>query len=132
VPESGFGRVALFRPVRWDFFYDEIGQATIKLVRRLIELRRQLPQLRGGEHFFYNDPGRYQSRSVLLFSRRIGDDVTLVALNFGDHDQTVPFTFELGGKYREELHGHDLSDVTPGQERWITVASNYGRIWTRT
>jgi maltooligosyltrehalose trehalohydrolase len=50
VPESGFGRVALFRPVRWDYFYDEIGQSTIKLVRRLVALRRQLPQLQRGEH----------------------------------------------------------------------------------
>jgi maltooligosyltrehalose trehalohydrolase len=131
VPDSGFGRVALLRPVRWDYFYDAIGRSAIGLVRKLIALRNRLPQLRRGEHFFHNDAARYQSRQVLIFSRRIGDDVTVVALNFGDQDQTVPFTFELGGKYREELHGHDLADVVGGQEAWITVPSNYGRIWTR-
>jgi hypothetical protein len=29
----------------------------------------------------------------------------------------VPFTLELGGNYREELHGHDLTDVAAGHER---------------
>ncbi|MFP5318098.1 MAG: alpha-amylase family glycosyl hydrolase [Acidimicrobiia bacterium] len=132
VPESGFGRVALFRPVRWDYFYDSIGRSAIWLVRRLVALRRQLPQLRAGDHFFFNDRSRYQDRQVLLFTRRLGNDLTVVALNFGDADQTVPFTFDVAGKYREELHGHDLGDVAAGQERWVTVPSNYGRIWTRT
>ena len=132
VPESGFGRVALFRPVRWDYFYDHIGRSAISLVRKLVALRRDLPQLRQGDHFFYNDRGRYQDRQVLVFSRRIGDDLTVVALNFGEADQTVPLTFDVGGKYREELHGHDLTDVAGGQERWLTIPSNYGRIWTRT
>lgn len=44
----------------------------------------------------------------------------------------MPFAFDVGGKYREELHGHDLADVAAGEERWLTVPSNYGRIWTRT
>lgn len=132
VPESGFGRVALFRPVRWDYFYDTIGRSAVSLVRKLVALRRDLPQLRTGDHFFYNDRGRYQDRQVLVFSRRIGEELTVVALNFGESDQTVPFTFDAGGKYREELHGHDLGDVAAGQEKWLPVPSNYGRIWTRT
>lgn len=131
VPDSGFGRVALFRPVRWDYFYDPIGSATIALVRKLVALRNRLPQLRRGAHFFHNDPSRYQDRRVLVFSRTLGDNFTTIALNFGDEDQTVPLAFEIGGKYREELHGHDLEAV-PGQETWLTVPSNYGRIWTRT
>jgi maltooligosyltrehalose trehalohydrolase len=132
VPESGFGRVALLRPVRWDYFYDPVGRATIGLVRKLVALRNQLPQLRRGDHFFHNDVGRYQGRQVLVFTRRLGDDLTVVALNFGNQEQTVPFRFELGGKHREELHGHDLTDVAAGQESWLTVPGNYGRIWTRT
>ena len=132
VPDSGFGRVALFRPVRWDYFYDPIGRSAISLLRKLLTLRQQLPQLRQGEHYFHNDRSRYQDRGVLMFSRRRGDDLTVVALNFGDSDQTVPFTFDRDGKYREELHGHDLTDVAAGQEKWLTIPSNYGRIWTRT
>ena len=30
VPESGFGRVMMFRPGRWDFYYDEVGGSVIK------------------------------------------------------------------------------------------------------
>ena len=133
VPDQGWGRVMLFRPVRWDYFYDAVGQTLVNLVRKLIKLRHRLPQLRQGDHFFYNDHDRYQSRDILVFSRRLGDDFTLVALNFGTEDQTVPFTFPLGGDYVEELHGLDnLRGVTAGHELCITVPSHYGRIWTRT
>ena len=34
VPDDGLGRVMVFRPVRWDFFYDEAGRALIWLVPR--------------------------------------------------------------------------------------------------
>ncbi|MCU0572622.1 MAG: alpha-amylase family glycosyl hydrolase, partial [Syntrophobacteraceae bacterium] len=37
VPEAGWGRVMLFRPVRWDYFYDPIGKTVIRLVRRLLK-----------------------------------------------------------------------------------------------
>jgi len=130
VPDSGFGRVALLRPVRWDYFYDPVGRSVSGLVRSLVALRRRLPQLRRGDHHFHNSASRYQDHGVLVFTRALDGDETVVALNFGDEDQTVPFTFARGGKYREELHGHDLSDVEAGHESWLTVPSNYGRIWT--
>jgi len=130
VPDSGFGRVALLRPVRWDYFYDPVGRSVSALVRTLVALRHRLPQLRQGDHFFHNDRARYQGQGVLVFSRRLGDDETVVALNFGDGDRTAPFTFSRSGKYREELHGHDLSDVVAGQDSWLTVPGNYGRVWT--
>jgi maltooligosyltrehalose trehalohydrolase len=130
VPPSGWGRVMLFRPVRWDYFYDAIGKRVIWLVRRLLQIRRQV-QFRQGEHYFYNDYGRYQSKGVLLFSRAAEQSFSLVALNFSDESQSVPFVFPLGGNYREELHGQqDL--IVPGAEaeEWITIPSNYGCIWT--
>lgn len=130
VPDTGMGRVAMFRPVRWDYFYTPVGKSTVRLVRSLIKIRRSSPQLRKGDHFFYNDPDRYQSKNVLLFSRSLGDAFSLVALNFGDQDQTVPFTFQVGGDYVDELHGQDRFRAEPGREISITVPSNYGRIWT--
>jgi maltooligosyltrehalose trehalohydrolase len=130
IPYEGFGRVALFRPVRWDYFYDEVGRSMLWLVRSLLALRRGGVQFRRGDYYFHNHYDRYQSRRVLLFSRSHGEDFSLVALNFGDEDQTVPFTFPVGGHYREELHGLDLQDVAAGSETSLTVPSNYGRIWT--
>lgn len=132
LPGSGTGRVMVWRPVRWDYFYDDIGRSVLGLVRKLLGLRREREQFRRGDHFFYNDWNLYQSRGVLLFSRRLGDAFSLVALNFGDEDQTVPFRFPLAGHYREELHGGDnLSGVSTDAQVPLTIPSHYGRIWTR-
>jgi maltooligosyltrehalose trehalohydrolase len=131
IPEQGLGRVLMFRPVRWDYFYDSIGKNIIVLVRKLIKLRRDRPQFRSGEHFFYNHHDRYQSKNVMLFSRTDGNSFSLIALNFGDQQQMVPFTFPFSGDFREELHGLDnLSGIIAGEDLWLTVPSNYGRIWT--
>lgn len=131
IPDSGWGRVMLFRPVRWDYFYDSIGKRTVTMVRSLTRLRRDSPQFRNGDHFFYNHHDRYQSKNVLLFSRRLENRYSLVALNFGDQEQWVPFTFPLNGNYREELHREDnLNGVANTEERWLRIPGNYGRIWT--
>jgi maltooligosyltrehalose trehalohydrolase len=75
-------------------------------------------------------PGR-STAGGLLFSRRLGERYSLVALNFSDHDQAVPFTFPVSGEYREELHRLDgLHGVVDSAARLMTIPSNYGRIWT--
>ncbi|BAZ49218.1 hypothetical protein NIES4103_18290 [Nostoc sp. NIES-4103] len=133
LPDQGFGRVMLLRPVRWDYFYDPIGQKVIALVRKLIQLRRQQSQFTEGEHFFYNNYDRYHSKNVLLFSRKHGNKFSLVALNFGDSDQSVPFWFPIAGDYQEELHNeNNLIGVPSYSEYWVKIPSNYGRIWTVT
>ena len=73
--------------MRWDYFYDPVGKAVITLVRKLIKLRRQQPQFRYGEHFFYNHYENYQSKQVLLFHRKYSLHFSLVALNFSDYTQ---------------------------------------------
>ena len=59
-------------------------------------------------YYFFNDWDRYQSRGVLMFARYDGARYTLVAINTGDTDQTVPFWFPIAGSYVEELHGGGL------------------------
>src|SRR5262249_37254841 len=131
VPDSGLGRVMMFRPVRWDFFYDDYGKSIISLVRSLLRIRRNGPQFQSTDYFFYNDWGQYQSRGILLFSRSDAQRFSLVAINFTDTDQSVLFRFPRAGSYREELHGSDnLSGLAVNEERWINVPSNYGCIWT--
>jgi maltooligosyltrehalose trehalohydrolase len=124
------GRVALFRPVRWDYFYDPVGKAAVSLHRRLIALRRRREHLRKGEHYFFNDYERYQSRRLLVYSRSSAGGYSLIGLNFGSQDQTVPLRFERSGHYREELHGGELGHLSANEEKWVTLPSNYGRIWT--
>jgi len=134
VPPGGLGRVMLLRPVRWDYFYGDVGRSTVGLVRRLISLRRQTPELRNGDHFFYNDWGRYQSRGLLLFSRSRVDQFTLVALNFSDADQIVSFWFPTSGDYRELIHGSandQLTSVAANTEISLHIPSNYGRVWRK-
>ncbi|HCA26146.1 MAG TPA: alpha-amlyase [Betaproteobacteria bacterium] len=130
VPQQGWGRVMMFRPVRWDYFYDPVGQATVSLVRTLLGLRGRQPQFRHGDHFFYGDHD-YLSKNLMFFSRRQGNRYSLVALNFGDTAQTALFAFPLSGDYREELHGNDgLQGIAAGRPRPLTIPSNYGRIWS--
>ena len=135
VPPAGFGRVMLFRPVRWDYFYDDIGTRTVGLVRRLLRLRRQRAEFRAGQHFFYNDWSQYQSRGLLLFSRATDNAFSLVALNFSDENQTVPFWFPTAGTYAEQLQGNasDLLQNVPAlTATTLAIPSNYGRIWSRS
>ena len=131
VPGTGMGRVRVFRPMRWAYFYDEAGRHTIGLIRRLAALRKAGSQFRRGGHYFHNHYDHYQSKSVMLFSRQDAAAFSLIALNFSDAEEVVPFTFPLAGDYREELHGLDnLAGVRAGETRNLTIPSNYGRIWT--
>ena len=132
LPDFGAGRVGLLRSLRWDFFYDGPGQDVIALVRKLLRIRKTRAQIRRGAYFFFNDWDRYQARGVLMFARYDGPQYTLVAINTGEVDQTVPFWFPIGGNYIEEIHGGalNLSAIVPLQETPITIPSHYGRIWT--
>jgi 1,4-alpha-glucan branching enzyme len=129
VPESGLGRVLLLRPLRWDYFYDTPGKNLVKLTRNLVSLRKNCAELRRGSHYFYSDYERYLSRGVLLFHRETDDAMSLIAVNFTDAEQAVPFRFSRTGSYVEQLHGQDNFVATEREERWLTIPSNYGRIW---
>lgn len=135
IPDGGVGRVMLFRPVRWDYFYDDTGKLAVGLVRRLVHVRKQYPEFQYGDHYFYNQWDQYQSRGLLLFSRSTGNRFSLVALNFTDSDQTVPFWFPQDGNYQELLNGQPgdiLSGVIANNPVQLSIPSNYGGIWSRT
>ena len=132
LPDFGAGRVSLLRPLRWDFFYDVPGQQLVQLVRKLLRIRRNRAHLRQGAYFFFNNWDRYLRAGVLLFARYSGPQYSLIAVNTGDTDHTVPFWFPIGGDYIEELHGGalDLQGIVPLHETALTIPSHYGRIWT--
>ena len=131
IPEQGLGRVLMFRPVRWDYFYDTAGREILGLVRKMIRLRKRLVELRRGGHYFYNDFSSYQSKGILLFSRHLNNRYTLVALNFGTEDQKISFSFPRSGDYMEKLHGRDnLYGIIAGSDCNLLIPSNYGRIWS--
>jgi maltooligosyltrehalose trehalohydrolase len=132
LPDVGEGRVAILRPLRWDYFYDGSGQPIVALVRKLLRIRRERAHIRHGTYFFFNDWDRYHARGVLMFARYEDTRYTLVAVNTGDMDQTVPFWFPIAGNYVEELHGGalNLNNIPALQEVALTIPSHYGRIWT--
>lgn len=130
VPERGFARIGVMRPMPWELFYDEQGRSIIGLVRKLARVRRAHAELQHGDYYFYNDWDRYQSKGVLLFSRSTNEQFSLVALNFTDGDVDVPFWFPRAGSYREQLHGADDFTLAANEQRWLRVPSNYGRVWT--
>jgi maltooligosyltrehalose trehalohydrolase len=134
LPDRGLARTMLLRPVRWDYFYDDIGKTNVRLVRKLIALRRQNAEYREGQHFYYQHWERYQSKGVLMFSRFTNNNFSLVALNFSDAEQTVPFWFPVAGDYAESLHGNaaDFLQNVPALTEWtLKIPSNYGRIWRK-
>ena len=130
VPERGYARIGLMRPVRWEFFYDEDGRHVLGLVRRLTRLRRDHDEFSTGSYYFHNDWARYQSRGILLFSRQTNQRYSLVALNFTDQEQRVMFAFPITGSCTEQLHGQDNFQAFANETRTLVVPGNYGRIWT--
>jgi maltooligosyltrehalose trehalohydrolase len=132
LPDSGLGRVLLLRPLRWDYFYDTAGKTLIGLTRSLLSLRKNCKELRRGSHYFHNDYERYLSRGILLFQRENSGAISLIAINFTNTEQRVPFVFSHAGNYTEQLHNEDNFIVGEGETRWLIIPSNYGRVWRST
>lgn len=130
IPDRGFARIGVVRPMPWELFYGTEGRSILRLVRKLTKLRRESPHLQTGDYVFYNHWDNYQSKGVLLFSRSEGSRTSLVALNFTDEDATIPVTFATAGSYRESLHDQDNFTVAAGETKKLGVPSNYGRVWT--
>ena len=131
IPNEGYGRVMLYRPVRWNYFYDIEGQPIIRLVRKLMKIRRGGAQFTDGDHYFYNDYSNFNSKGLLAFSRQLGITFSLVVLNFTDQSQSTSFVFPTSGNYTEQIEGtRNLPGVVSGSARDLTIPSNYGCIWT--
>jgi len=108
IPTSGDARVMVYRPVRWNYFYDTDGQ-----------------------HYFYNDDANFNFKGLLAFSRQLGSTFSLVVVNFTNQTQTASFAFPITGNYAEQIEGtQNLNGVVAGAPQPLAVPSNYGCIWT--
>ncbi len=132
IPPEGYGRVMVYRPVRWNYFYDTDGQPIIRLVRKLTKIRRGGAQFTEGDHFFYNDDNNFNFKGLLAFSRQLNNAFSLVVVNFTDQPQTASFTFPVAGDYVEQIEGtQNLHGVVAGVAQQLTVPGNYGCIWSK-
>jgi hypothetical protein len=69
IPDSGEDRISIERGMDWELFYDDEGQALVKLYRRLGVLRRTLiPALRSRTSFYYDAESRL-SDGVVAYPR---------------------------------------------------------------
>ena len=131
IPTSGDARVMVYRPVRWNYFYDTDGQPIIRLIRKLTKIRLGGAQFTDGQHYFYNDDANFNFRGLLAFSRQLGSTFSLVVVNFTNQTQTTSFTFPTSGDYVEQIEGtQSLNGVVAGAPQPLIVPSNYGCIWT--
>ena len=131
IPSAGYGRVMLYRPVRWNYFYDNDGQPIIRLLRKLRKIRRGGAQFMTGQYYFFNDEANFNSRGLLAFSRQLGGIFSLVVVNFTDQPQTTSFSFPSGGNYVEQIEGtQNFGSGGAGSAQLLTIPSNYGCIWT--
>ena len=131
IPGDGYGRIMLYRPVRWNYFYDNDGQPIIRLIRKLTKIRNGGAQFSDGQHFFYNDYDNFNSKGLLAFSRQLGATFSLVVVNFTNQAQTTSFTFPISGSYTEQIERtQNLNGVVAGVAVTLTVPSNYGCIWS--
>lgn len=136
-------RISIPRGMHWEYFYDEPGNALVRVYRRMGKLRRALPCLRSRDSFYNNVESR-PGEGLIAFRRRhpgggAGDpeQIALVVLNFSDSPRSLVLPAPAAGTYRELLDrphragGPELekSAARAGAPLTIDVPSNYGQIF---
>jgi maltooligosyltrehalose trehalohydrolase len=141
LPGSGTTRIQIRRDVHWDYFYDDIGFAMIRVYRRLGRLRRACRALRSRKSFYFNQfsnvaAGAIAYRRHAPATATAPEQFAMVFLNFSDSAQRLLVPFPIAGTYREMLDddvrggGHsDLAISGAGQMHEVTIPSNYGQIY---
>ncbi|MCA6123964.1 DUF3459 domain-containing protein [Bradyrhizobium sp. WSM 1704] len=89
-PYAGFSTAQPWLPLANDFASDNVASleadraSILNLYKKLIALRRQLPQLIRGSYEAVGSHG-----DVLLYRRRSAEGVAVIALNFGAHPAAI-------------------------------------------
>jgi 1,4-alpha-glucan branching enzyme len=139
---SGAARIGLRRDMHWQFFYDDIGAALVRLYRILGRLRRSTPALRSRQSYFYYQQSLI-GNTILAYHRHApaspgrAEQYAMVLLNFGSQVSSINLPFPRAGVWTEAIDagarpapmtvtiGHD------GDSASVTVPSWYGYILIR-
>ena len=140
VPSGGLGRVLFSRPLHWEYFYDPMGKALIRLYRVMGTLRARYRALRSrGFLFYYNDP--FHQRDGIIAYRRTAEahgsdpaEDIIVILNLSDGDVDAWIPWPASGSWKELIDEADnpRPPVQVQQDNeWkpVRVPSNYGAIY---
>lgn len=135
LPDGGNARISVRRSVHWEYFYDEFGQALIRLYRKLAHLRKEFPALRSRKSFYFNQQSRPWD-GVVAYQRSAdatateAEQVALVLLNFADEPREIFVPFAKTGIFQEMIDSTDKIVVAAsGELQKVVVPSNYGRIY---
>ncbi len=140
VPAYGLGRVLFSRPLHWEYFYDSMGKALVRLYRIMGSLRTQYRALRSRGFFFYfNDP--FHQRDGIIAYRRTATaegnlpaEDMIVILNFSDQDVDVWIPWPTAGNWTEMIDAADnprpaVAIQQDNEWKPVRVASNYGAVY---
>ena len=131
LPPSGDARIHFRRDVHWEYFYDDIGTALIRLYRVLGRLRRTYQALRSRASAYDRDASQPE-HGVVVYRRLAAAtrDSAVVILNFSDQARTLRVAFPASGVYQERLDGLNSVRVDEAEQRCsVTVPSNYGAVY---
>jgi hypothetical protein len=141
LPPSGNLRTGFRRSMDWRFFYDQEGQALIRLRRIAGRLRRGNRALHSRQSFYYNQQSRPGS-GVAAYHRHAPasgadpEQIEIVVLNVSDSTQGIWIPFPKQGTYRESIDANP-SGVGPltidiqhdGDFGQVVVPSNFGYVY---
>src|SRR5262249_8122890 len=141
LPGSGTTRIQIRRDVHWEYFYDDIGAALIRVYRRLGRLRRACRALRSRDSFYFNANSNLNARAI-AYRRRASatttepEQVVMVFLNFSDFAQSLSVPFPIAGTYREMLDDDtrgsnhlDIQVTSANEFHTVQIPSNYGQVY---
>jgi glycosidase len=96
----------------------------LNTVKQLTHLRHRLPALRRGSFEVVATSG-----PAIVYQRRLGDALAVVALNPGDRDVTLDIPQIAAERLAEERLGNDQGIATESSQG-VTVPARNGRLWT--
>jgi neopullulanase len=93
-------------------------------VQQLTQLRHRLPALRRGSFEVVATSG-----PAIVYQRRLGGALAVVALNPGDSDVTLEVPQIAAERLAEERLGNDQGIATESSQG-VTIPARSGRLWT--
>lgn len=123
----------------WEYFYDPMGKALVRLYRVMGRLCTTHRALRSRRFFYYDDP--FHRRDGIVAYRRSTDaqnggfaEDMVVILNFADRDVEAWIQWPADGTWSELIDALDYAQpdlvvAQPLEWKPVRVSSNYGAVY---
>ncbi len=144
LPPGGAARINLRRDVHWEYFYDDQGNAVVRLCRILGALRAASPALRSRESYYYYVQSLI-GNAILAYHRHApaaggaAEQYAMVIINFGQVEGQISLPFPQAGVWTESVDAETraaansppltVTVANAGDFASVSVPSNYGFIF---